>query len=62
MTALALRLRREDGAEGIGHCFEIITAAPWSAELSTYVCVEDDRRSPAYRQGYRTEDGASVRW
>jgi hypothetical protein len=36
MTALALRLRREDGVEGIGHCFEIITAAPWSAELSTF--------------------------
>ena len=36
MTALALKLHREDEVEGIGHCFEIITTAPWSAKLSTF--------------------------
>ena len=36
MTTLALKLHREDEVVGIGHCFEIITTAPWSAKLSTF--------------------------
>jgi hypothetical protein len=34
--AIDLTLHREDEVEGIGHCFEIITTAPWSAKLSTF--------------------------
>jgi hypothetical protein len=34
--AIDLTLHREDEVEGIGHCFEIITTAPWSAKLSAF--------------------------
>ena len=49
-------------APATGHCFETITAAPWSAELSTFAwkLVAVGVLPVGKATGRKMEDGASV--